>query len=187
MEIWHWKVEMLHKKNDFQKSGQITIIPKPELRGFWGDSLTKPPFHRKMLIFTCLHPAHLKTSNLGKGNRCSGCNSQAFLVSQGKLIQQKKCFFRIKDLFFLTWHPWTKDNIIYIYINLNFRVCESKICFTYVAWPPQMKLCRHLMWYPNLTLLRSGDQLSWFSCLKPVALGLPTYKLQNMVRISPWN
>ena len=25
-------------------SGQITIIPKPELRGFWRDSLTKPPF-----------------------------------------------------------------------------------------------------------------------------------------------
>ena len=25
-------------------SGQTTIIPKPELRGFWGDSLTKPPF-----------------------------------------------------------------------------------------------------------------------------------------------
>ena len=25
-------------------SGQITIIPKPELRGFWWDSLTKPPF-----------------------------------------------------------------------------------------------------------------------------------------------
>ena len=25
-------------------SGQITIIPKPELRGFLGDSLTKPPF-----------------------------------------------------------------------------------------------------------------------------------------------
>ena len=27
-----------------QLSGQISIIPKPELRGFWGDSLTKPPF-----------------------------------------------------------------------------------------------------------------------------------------------
>ena len=26
------------------QSGQITIIPKPELRGFGGDSLTKPPF-----------------------------------------------------------------------------------------------------------------------------------------------
>ena len=26
------------------ESGQITIIPKPELRGFGGDSLTKPPF-----------------------------------------------------------------------------------------------------------------------------------------------
>ena len=25
-------------------SGQITIIPKPELRGFGGNSLTKPPF-----------------------------------------------------------------------------------------------------------------------------------------------
>ena len=25
-------------------SGQISIIPKPELRGFWGDSLTKPQF-----------------------------------------------------------------------------------------------------------------------------------------------
>ena len=25
-------------------SGQITIIPKPELRGFFGDSHTKPPF-----------------------------------------------------------------------------------------------------------------------------------------------
>ena len=25
-------------------SEQIGIIPKPELRGFWGDSLTKPPF-----------------------------------------------------------------------------------------------------------------------------------------------
>ena len=26
------------------QSGQISIIPKPELRGFWWDSLTKPPF-----------------------------------------------------------------------------------------------------------------------------------------------
>ena len=27
-----------------QQSGQISIIPKPELRGFWGSSLIKPPF-----------------------------------------------------------------------------------------------------------------------------------------------
>ncbi len=26
------------------KSGQTTIIPKPELRAFWVGSLTKPPF-----------------------------------------------------------------------------------------------------------------------------------------------
>ena len=25
-------------------SGQISIVPKPELRGFWGSSLIKPPF-----------------------------------------------------------------------------------------------------------------------------------------------
>ena len=25
-------------------SGQISIIPKPEIRGFWGSSLIKPPF-----------------------------------------------------------------------------------------------------------------------------------------------
>ena len=29
---------------NIHKPGQITIIPKPELRGFWGDSLTKLPF-----------------------------------------------------------------------------------------------------------------------------------------------
>ena len=29
---------------NWAQSGQIPIIPKPELRGFWGDSLTKPPF-----------------------------------------------------------------------------------------------------------------------------------------------
>ena len=28
----------------YQNSGQISIIPKPELRPFWGDSLTKLPF-----------------------------------------------------------------------------------------------------------------------------------------------
>ena len=30
--------------NPHINSGRITIIPKPELRGFGGDSLTKPPF-----------------------------------------------------------------------------------------------------------------------------------------------
>ena len=31
-------------QDDLQSSGQISIIPKPELRGFWGSSLIKPPF-----------------------------------------------------------------------------------------------------------------------------------------------
>ncbi len=34
----------------FNDSGQITIIPKPELRGFWGDSLTKPPLFSRTLF-----------------------------------------------------------------------------------------------------------------------------------------
>ena len=31
-------------KKNISESGQITIIPKPELRVFWGDSCTKPSF-----------------------------------------------------------------------------------------------------------------------------------------------
>ena len=31
-------------KKSLKSSGQISIIPKPELRGFWGSSLIKPPF-----------------------------------------------------------------------------------------------------------------------------------------------
>ncbi len=37
-------VPTLPKYQTYQTSGQITIIPKPELRGLWEDSLTKPPF-----------------------------------------------------------------------------------------------------------------------------------------------
>ena len=33
-----------HMKSRHKVSGQISIIPKPELRGFWGSSLIKPPF-----------------------------------------------------------------------------------------------------------------------------------------------
>ena len=32
------------RKTQRNPTGQISIIPKPELRGFLGDSLTKPPF-----------------------------------------------------------------------------------------------------------------------------------------------
>ena len=32
------------EENGTNISGQISIIPKPELRGFGGDSLTKPQF-----------------------------------------------------------------------------------------------------------------------------------------------
>ena len=48
----HWfTVDNYGKKKRFpqktklnNRSGQISIIPKPELRGFWGSSLIKPPF-----------------------------------------------------------------------------------------------------------------------------------------------
>ena len=42
LQIWHWLRYVFCNPNN--ESGQITIIPKPELRGFWGDFLTKPPF-----------------------------------------------------------------------------------------------------------------------------------------------
>ena len=40
----HGKFEKFCFFKPFKKSGQINIIPKPELRGFWGSSLIKPPF-----------------------------------------------------------------------------------------------------------------------------------------------
>ena len=45
MVRFSWR-ESAAKKNTKQNqaSGQISIIPKPELRGFWGSSLIKPPF-----------------------------------------------------------------------------------------------------------------------------------------------
>ena len=38
------KISFISSQYNSKQSGQISIIPKPELRGFWGNSLTKPPF-----------------------------------------------------------------------------------------------------------------------------------------------
>ena len=42
-------------------SGQISIIPKPELRGFWGSSLIKPPFRVTSadVVIICPEPCKL--------------------------------------------------------------------------------------------------------------------------------
>ena len=39
-------------------SGQISIIPKPELRGFWGSSLIKPPFRVTSADVAIICPDH---------------------------------------------------------------------------------------------------------------------------------
>ena len=50
-------------------SGQISIIPKPALRGFWGSSLIKPPFRvttrRENVVIICpdLKPLRLPPLN----------------------------------------------------------------------------------------------------------------------------
>ena len=41
---WHLFYEGIYIYIYLGLSGQISIIPKPELRGFWGSSLIKPPF-----------------------------------------------------------------------------------------------------------------------------------------------
>ena len=43
-QIQDMSSEDMHHLIGWVAWGQITIIPKPELRGLWEDSLTKPPF-----------------------------------------------------------------------------------------------------------------------------------------------
>ena len=43
---------------DPHHSGQISIIPKPELRGFWGSSLIKPPFRVPSADVVIICPDH---------------------------------------------------------------------------------------------------------------------------------
>ena len=46
---------------NIEPSGQITIIPKPELRGFWGSSLIKPPFRvtSAEVVIICPEPSQI--------------------------------------------------------------------------------------------------------------------------------
>ena len=55
---WGWSSHLL--------SGQITIIPTPELRGFWGDSLTKPPFGVTSAEVAIICPAFIGIHIMGK-------------------------------------------------------------------------------------------------------------------------
>ena len=46
--------------------GQISVIPKPELRGFWKDSLTKPPFKvtSAEVVIICPDTDHIPVMDL---------------------------------------------------------------------------------------------------------------------------
>ena len=44
IHFWHHREKQASAYSATTSSGQISIIPKPELRGFWGSSLIKPPF-----------------------------------------------------------------------------------------------------------------------------------------------
>ena len=59
----------LHNKT--HPSGQISIIPKPELRGFWGSSLIKPPFRVTSadVVIICPDP-------------CAVCHGPSLLLKQ---------------------------------------------------------------------------------------------------------
>ena len=45
-------------------SGQISIIPKPELRGFWGSSLIKPPFRVTSADVVIICPENMMPFNV---------------------------------------------------------------------------------------------------------------------------
>ena len=64
------------------KSGQISIIPKPELRGFWGDSLTKPPFQvtSAEVVIICPDEIGLFYKRLVVDNTSPSCSPFAYSV-----------------------------------------------------------------------------------------------------------
>ena len=55
-------------------SGQITIIPKPEVRGFWGDSLTKPPFGVTSAEVAIICPKNMSGIGTERHFRTSKCS-----------------------------------------------------------------------------------------------------------------
>ena len=61
-------------------SGQITIIPKPELKALLGDSLTKPPFRVTSAEVAILCPVTcpLKRDNVKKGKYALFCKVGMF-------------------------------------------------------------------------------------------------------------
>ena len=64
-------ISMFQKKKVGERSGQISIIPKPELRGFWGSSLIKPPFRVTSadVVIICPERCHLP-NELSWGGVC---------------------------------------------------------------------------------------------------------------------
>ena len=45
IQVKHIQLNLLFSPHlQLHYTGQISIIPKPELRGFWGSSIIKPPF-----------------------------------------------------------------------------------------------------------------------------------------------
>ena len=71
----------------FHLPGQISIIPKPELRGFWGHSLPKPPFKMTSaeVVIICpdlYHYSHQFTTHLNP--LCFSMDLKLFQTSCGR-------------------------------------------------------------------------------------------------------
>ena len=72
-------------------TGQISIIPKPELRGFWGDSLTKPPFKVTSVVIIC-PDIYIYIYNIQQINRVN-CSVQRELQQKNPTHNKKNRHF----------------------------------------------------------------------------------------------
>ena len=109
-DLWH--------KGD--PSGQIGIIPKPELRGFWVNSLTKPPFKVTSAEVVIICPDPWKPSSVWPWWPCDPVSALTLLLSRmlcKSSFSSPEAFFRFFFLF--QPHPLKQqgDHWITIYFH----------------------------------------------------------------------
>ena len=120
--------------------GQITIFTKPELRGFGGDSLTKPSFGVTSAEVTIICPSDLNVMISTKG-----------LLKKNPLLVLYKSHHKMKDIDGQTpQNPLYMAILVFCLPKLVSSIYSMNICF----------LKPFLQWFAYLCLLMENSRRS---------------------------